>query len=183
MEMSKHLIIDTPRFRVEAEREGAKVTLRPTGAIDEDVNLGTVLEWLAGLGSRVDTVDFDLGHVQAINSCGIREWLLFMERLNRKARCMFHNVCEIFLEQGNMISNIFGPITNEVRSFQAPYHCPKCDQQTAILLEPRQVNFVQDVGQPPEATCPKCGSSLKFDSLEEEYFSFIRRQRESGRAA
>jgi hypothetical protein len=168
-------LIDTPKLCLEYRVEGRILQLRPVGAIDEDINFSVVLELIGELGKTIQTVHFELGQIKSLNSCGVREWLLFIERLPGRLDTAFVDVNELFLEQANLISNLFGRKAGPVHSFQAPYHCDSCGEDVMLLLKPSHVKFEGELAQAPAAQCPKCGNALVFDSLEEEYFSFIRR--------
>src|SRR6185437_6374731 len=134
MAISGFLILhDTGKLRIEYQLEGTVLKLRPVGLIDEDVNFSVVLDLLSDLKGAAKMIQFDLGHVTALNSCGVREWLLFMERLNGVINCAFINVTEVFIDQANMITNLFGRSANPILSFHAPYHCPQCNSETTML--------------------------------------------------
>src|SRR4051794_38940483 len=122
-------IVETHKFFLEVDWIDGLARMRPAGTIDEDVNFGAALEWIAQNCPDVARVEFDMGGVRSINSCGVREWLLFVERLGNRVVSVFENVSEVFVEQANMISNMFGRRTNEVRTFQAPYHCEACNRE------------------------------------------------------
>lgn len=173
------LLIDSGKLMLEYRQEGGVLVVRLSGSLDEDSNLGPLLSLSQELGSAVQVIQFDLGHVSGLNSCGVREWLLLMEQLAPRRSCAFVNVNELFVEQANMISNLFGSARHPVLSFQAPYHCDQCNLEEIRVLDPTQLPMRGDSPVAPEFVCPRCAAPLKFDSLEAEYFEFVRRVRSS----
>ena len=151
--------------------------VRVAGVIDEDINFSVVAGMLKELGPSVQGIRFDLGEVTRMNSCGVREWLLLLERLPQAMKIIFSAVPEHFIEQANMIPNVFGRKTNHVETFFAPYHCSTCGRDQSCMLEPAGVTFspTGDVLKAPALKCEKCGGILAFDWVEEEYFAFLKR--------
>lgn len=170
---------ETAKFRLEMELDGAAATMtvivRPIGVLDEDVNFLILTQAFQGLGVPVKNVIFDLGHVARINSCGVREWILFLEKLAGTVTLSFVNMNEIFVEQVNMMPNMLGKKGWTVLSFHAPYHCAHCNTDIAAVLQPAQVKWQGELPIAPAFVCRKCSKPLAFDWLEEEYFSFLKR--------
>lgn len=177
---SAHALYETSKLRLEMETDGVSVIVRPVGTIDEDVNFSVVLDSLSRLGSALKLIQFDMSMITQMNSCGVREWLLFMERLPQNVRVVFLNANEIFIEQANMISNVLGKKGTQLVEFQAPYHCSQCNADYVMLIKPSQVKFEDGIPQPPAFKCAKCSTALNFDSIEEEYFGFIKRLPKEG---
>lgn len=179
------LVYDSAKLKVEGRRSVSEAELRVTGVIDEDINFSFVLAWLSEAveAAKRDnavpiTVGFDLTQITAMNSCGVREWLLFMERMPKACHVRITNANELIVEQANMITNIFGPVGTLVLRFQAPYHCEHCKRGEVATLEPSQVQFQGTTPIVPEARCSQCKRVMEFDSIAEEYFGFVRRDRE-----
>ena len=169
------VLAENGKIRLEMEISGGIVTIRPVGVIDEDTNFSVILSFITELGASMQLLQFDLGHVSRMNSCGVREWLLLMERLGSQTAYRFVNVSELIVEQANMIPNMFGRKGTQVLSFQAPYHCGNCDNDVAVLIEPKQIIYEGARPVPPKLTCRKCAGTLEFGWLEEEYFAFLKR--------
>src|SRR6202030_562177 len=102
------ILTQNTKTRLELDLVGNAATFRPIGVIDEDINFSIVISTMEQVGVDKYEFRFDLGHIDRINSCGVREWLLLMERLPPSARYSFLNVGELMVEQANMISGIFG---------------------------------------------------------------------------
>ncbi|MCC7442499.1 MAG: hypothetical protein IT285_12755 [Bdellovibrionales bacterium] len=169
--MAGSILIQTEKITIEAQPTGDGLVLRPIGAIDEDVNFTGLLSAALGFGP-ISWVRFDLGGVASINSCGVREWLLFLEKARTKLRVEFENVSVVMAEQASIVPNLLGPRGSVVHSFQIPYYCSKCDQATvrSVATEDFKKNPARFLK--PDA-CETRGCDLQFDALEDEYFRFL----------
>lgn len=164
------------KIRIEMETEGSSVLIRPIGIIDEDVNFSIVLDTISKMQPLVKLLQLDMSQVSRMNSCGVREWILMMERMPAVIPVAFVNANELFVEQANMIPGMFGRKGMvKVLNFQAPYHCSKCDSDETLQMEPKDVKFDGDQPIAPAFNCKGCGGKLDFDWIEEEYFGFITR--------
>src|SRR4051794_39383264 len=112
---------ETGKVRLELEADGDAALIRPVGVIDEDVNFSVIIQTLSQMQPPVKRLQFDMGHVSRMNSCGVREWILLMERISAATPIAFLNVNELFIEQANMIPGMFGK-KGSVLSFMSPYH-------------------------------------------------------------
>lgn len=133
------------------------------GAIDEDADF----KELTGLEQK--TMAFDFDKVTMINSCGIREWIKFIEKIPAKSRIVYKNCPQIIIEQINMVHGFFRQGAT-IESFYAPYYCEKCGKEAKIHLKSDQVKN----RKAPPAECPHCHSDdVEFDAIEAQYFSFL----------
>lgn len=133
------------------------------GSIDEDADF----KELSGLEQK--TISFDFGKVGMINSCGIREWIKFLEKIPEKSAIVYHNCPQIIIEQINMVHGFFrkGAV---ISSFYAPYFCEGCNKEAKILLKTEQIKN----RKAPSVECPHCGKDeMDFDAIEAQYFSFL----------
>lgn len=167
------VISESAKMKLEVDTEGDAITFRPSGTLDEDVNFSIVLESINKMSAVLKSIRFDLGHVRRMNSCGVREWILLMERMPAAFPLTFLNVNELMVEQATMLPGIFGKRGAQVLSFHVPYHCASCNSDVSVVIEPKDVR--RDDGSPhaPEKKCSKCGGNLDFDGIEEEYFDFL----------
>lgn len=150
-------------LKVDIQNEGAATLVVFSGSIDEDANLKRVLSDL----SDRPALALDVGGVERINSCGVREWVNFMRALDSVDSIELRNCPPSFVGQLNMISNFGGAST--IRSVQAPYLCDKCGHDEYVVVKVE--------GVPPSVDsrpCPKCGTEMAFDDLEDSYFAFLR---------
>jgi hypothetical protein len=174
--MSQSVVLaDNGKFRLEMEQSGSKIIFRPIGVIDEDVNFSILLSTIADFKDPSIEVAFDVSQVNRMNSCGVREWILLVEKLSQSKLLQYVKVGSVFLEQANMIPNLFGKKGTPVKSFEAPYHCPHCDQTSQHWIETTQVKMQNGRPVPPSYSCATCRKPLVFDWDEDEYFSFMKR--------
>jgi len=119
------------------------------GAIDEDSDFKELL------GLEQKTVSFDFNQVNMINSCGIREWIKFIEKIPENCSIIYNNCPQIIIE---------------INSFYAPYYCEKCGKEAKVHLKAEQVKN----RKAPKVDCPHCGEeNIEFDAIEGQYFSFL----------
>ena len=135
-----------------------------SGLIDEDSSFAEIEGKVQG------SVVFDFEGVSLINSCGIREWVNFLESVDKSAKLTYRNCRQIIIEQVNMVHGFIRDGAT-IESFYAPYYCESCDKEFKIHLK------VSDVvgGKAPVEKCPDCSNKeLEFDAIEEQYFQFIK---------
>lgn len=132
------------------------------GPIDEDADF----KELKGLEQK--TISFDFKQVGLINSCGIREWIKFLDSIPEKCTIVYNNCPQIIIEQINMVHGFFRK-GSVIKSFYAPYFCDTCNKEEKVHLKTEQIKSKKA----PKLECPKCGSSMEFDAIEAQYFSFL----------
>ena len=133
------------------------------GSIDEDADFKELL------GLEQKNITFDFNQVNMINSCGIREWIKFIEKIPEKSTMTYTNCPQIIIEQINMVHGFIRKGAT-IQSFYAPYYCEKCGKESKIHLQADQVKN----RKAPKADCPHCGTEgMDFDAIEGQYFSFI----------
>ncbi len=132
------------------------------GAIDEDADF----KELIGLEQKQMSFDFD--KVNMINSCGIREWIKFIEKIPEKTHIIYRNCPQIIIEQINMVHGFFRKGAS-IESFYAPYYCETCGKENKMHLKAEQVKN----RKAPKLECPKCGDAMDFDAIDAQYFSFL----------
>jgi len=153
--------------------EGA-TSIKLAGVLDEDNRL-TELSDRVGAGRTV----INLGDIDRINSCGIRDWVNWLAGLEaRGIQPVFVECSPAIVAQLNLVKNFCGG--GIVKSFYVPYHCPNCDEEKLLLLD------VADIGppphEPPTCRCDDCESVMQFDDMPDQYFAFLtNRHRESAK--
>lgn len=153
-------------LKVVIKSEGDTRFLAFTGNIDENFDFAQLL----GNPGKIYKVDFN--EVKMINSCGIREWIRFVEKLGTSAEMNYYNCPHIIIQQMNMVAGFLRP-TSKVHSFYAPYYCEETDEERHILLNSAQIiNF-----KAPVQTLNVDGQDieLEFDGIEEQFFKFLKR--------
>lgn len=149
----------------EAAEQGSMVLAQLVGVINEDNALHERLTSTSGKGVLID-----LGKVERINSCGVRDWIRFAQRLEAAGNNLYLLRCSpVVVAQLNMVRNFCGE-KGHVVSFQAPYFCPNCDEERTETFESSRLNTDAE----PSANCPTCGGKMEFDDLPDLYFAFAR---------
>lgn len=140
-----------------------------TGEVDEGFNHRQMSEI-----SRADTF-LDLAHVNAFNSCGIREWVFWIKKLSLTTRVHFIACSIAMIDQINMIPESLGSGT--IESFYAPYFCVKCGEINKLIkLDEHKVKIANK--KAPFFKCENCSAVLTFDTLDSSYFLFMEHQKD-----
>ncbi|MFA6235975.1 MAG: hypothetical protein WC635_01505 [Bacteriovorax sp.] len=149
------------KLSINSRITGDEAHIELIGIIDEDA----VFDKIQNL--KMSRFVFDFNQVSMINSCGIREWIKYLQELEG-AEIKYLNCPQIIIEQVNMVHGFIrkGII---VESFFAPYFCANCDTEKKILLKNSEV----ENSKAPVKLCNTCKSELEFDAIEKQYFSFL----------
>lgn len=137
-----------------------------SGLIDEDADFQRLS---IHSGQTDKKLIFDFSHVTLLNSCGIREWISFTDKLSNSIPITYRNCPQIIIEQMNMVHGFIKPGA-KIESFYAPYYCVKCDREAKILLKTTDVIK----GQAPQCFCEHCQQEMEFDAIENQYFNFLK---------
>ncbi len=136
------------------------------GSISEHTDFRSLIEVAS------DSLALDLAHVDQINSCGVREWINFVNALRELGKNLeMHRCSPAIVRQLNMISNFRGD--GKVQSVLAPYFCDACDNEMTQIVD------LAGIESPPEIAetlpCPNCGEDMEFDDLVDSYLGFLGR--------
>jgi anti-anti-sigma regulatory factor len=158
-----------PKFHTSIQHDGDVSYVKLSGVIDEDNDLAALADRIA-----TPTVVIDLGDVERINSCGVRDWVNWLAMLETKGTHSVLIECSPpIVAQINLVNNFTG--NGVVKSFYVPYFCPECDAEKALLVE------ATDMGppphQPPTCRCDECDLVMDFDDMLDSYFAFMANQR------
>jgi anti-anti-sigma regulatory factor len=140
------------------------------GVIDEDNELTELTEKISG-----STVIIDLGEIERINSCGVRDWVNWLGKVEAKGETeiVLVECSPAIVAQINLVNNFTG--SGVVKSFYVPYFCPECDEEKVLLCE------VADLGppphEPPVCRCDECDLVMDFDDMPDSYFAFLASQK------
>lgn len=154
--MSSSLIIETQII-------DNKLIATFTGKIDEDATFEKILS------VKQEEYIFDFQNVTLLNSCGIREWISFLDELEAGSKITYKNCPQIIIEQMNMVHGFIKEGAT-IESFFAPYYCEKCDKEIKSLLLTSEINDAQA----PTSLCPTCNDKMEFDAIESQYFNFLK---------
>src|SRR5436190_8794698 len=140
-----------------------------TGVIDEDNELGDLVDKIPP-----GTAVIDLGEIERINSCGVRDWVNWLSKLEQNGtRSVLVECSPAIVAQINLVNNFTG--NGVVKSFYVPYFCPECDEEKVLLVE------AGDMGppphEPPTCRCDECDLVMDFDDMPDSYFAFLSNQR------
>ena len=148
-------------FSVETTENNGCVTFSFKGAINEDFTFDNLL------GHESEKYKFNLEEVSLLNSCGIREWIKFINQLPSASTLEYHNCPTVMVLQMNMVKG-FLTDNAKVISFYAPYYDESKDEEIKVLLTADQVQN----NQAPEIKNDD-GEELEFDGIEATYFKFL----------
>lgn len=139
------------------------------GVIDEDNELADLTESIPG-----STVVIELGEVERINSCGVRDWVNWLSALEAKgAEIVLVECSPAIVAQINLVNNFTG--NGSVKSFYVPYFCPECDEEKVLLCEAAEMG--PPPHEPPVCRCDSCDLVMDFDDMPDSYFAFLSNQK------
>ncbi len=169
-------ILVTRTFQARAVFTPPRLNLLFTGAITEDVNLSKVVTSLKDLcPEEARTLAIDVEGVTRINSCGIREWILFLERLQPLGReVRFSILGEVFAELAGFTPAVLGRVCCAIERVVVPYLCDGCGSRVTSALLVEDLVRAAEVPTIEPLPCPQCKKPMHADILENEYFEFLR---------
>jgi anti-anti-sigma regulatory factor len=165
-------ILENDSVRVLARFQGEAVAIQIVGKITEELNLKKLYDEL--IRAKVKEVAFDLQSVTQINSCGVREWILFIERAQSTMSSRFFALGEAFIEQVNFVPRLLGKAGTAVATFDVPYFCSTCNERVIKTVAASQMQISGQSVKPPANVCAKCKKPMELDALEDEYFTFLK---------
>src|SRR5882672_12289733 len=157
------------KFQHSVQHRGDVSYVKLGGVIDEDNELQELVEKIP-----TGTAVIDLGEIERINSCGVRDWVNWLSKLeNNGTRSVLVECSPAIVAQINLVNNFTG--NGVVKSFYVPYFCPECDEEKVLLVE------ASDMGppphEPPTCRCDECDLVMDFDDMPDSYFAFLSNQR------
>ena len=154
------------KFQASVSQRDDATWVKLAGVIDEDNDLGGLAEKL-GAGTAI----IDVSEVERINSCGVRDWVNWLGRAEKNgANVVLIECSPAIVAQINLVNNFTGQ--GVVKSFYAPYFCPNCDIEKALLVETADLQNVRPF-QAPSCRCDECDGPMDFDDMEDSYFAFL----------
>jgi len=157
------------KFQAAIQHHGDVSVVKLSGVIDEDNELNELVDKIPG-----GTTVIDLGEIERINSCGVRDWVNWLGKLEKNgSRGVLVECSPAIVAQINLVNNFTG--NGMVKSFYVPYFCPECDEEKVLLVE------AADMGppphEPPTCRCDECDLVMDFDDMPDSYFAFLSNQR------
>jgi hypothetical protein len=165
-------IIDFESLKIELSlREKNKLYLTFDGEINEDFLFNKIPEH--SILNKVDEALFDFAKLKSINSCGVREWIKFLNLLNEKFKLQisYLNCSQVFIQQVNMVEGFLASNIT-VQNFYSPYFCNDCDHEEEILLS--SADCIDNDKKAPILKCPKCNGKFELDAIESAYLAFLK---------
>ena len=148
---------------------GDAALIRFTGALDEGFELnGTLL-------APYKSITLDLAAIGRVTSKGIREWILWVSRLDTSKSYKIIQCPRIFVTQANLVQGMI-PDWMTVHSVEVPFYCENCEHSFSHIFE---VKPNQDASSMvTEHVCDKCRQVAELDAIPERYFAFMKRKSE-----
>ena len=146
--------------------EGDMLKIEVGGQIDEDANFSSV-----ELNS--EKIHLDLAGIEAINSCGIREWIKWIKTASESAEIVYSNCPKVIVDQINMVAG-FLPSNAHVESFYVPYYCDESGSEKMILFKRNKDFNASGVNPPEDVKCDESGEEMEMDVIEAKYFKFLK---------
>lgn len=160
-------------FEIKEEQLDGKTLLKFCGQIDEEAAFPNVKDW----GS---SMYIDLGQVTAINSIGIRGWIMWFAQLEG-VQMTFLNCPKALVMQMNMVEG-FLPTQAQVKSLQVPFFCEECDEEVDVVFEVgKEIQVTADgvqLNYDKSKIC-KDGNEPELDVSEVKYFRFLLPRKEN----
>ncbi len=154
------------KFDIKIEKAAAAWKVSLVGVIDEDVDFNPYS--LSG----APALEFQLGAVKSINSCGIREWIKWVGTAG-SAPISSYECPKIIVGQINMVQG-FLPSTGKVMSFFVPYYSDGAGTEKNILFTHGKEYGDQGIQAPPEIKDEE-GNVMEMDVVEAKYFKFLKK--------
>lgn len=157
------------KFQASVQHRGDMSYVKLGGVIDEDNELAGLVEQIPA-----GTAVIDLGEIERINSCGVRDWVNWLTKIEGNGtRAVLVECSPAIVAQINLVNNFTG--NGVVKSFYVPYFCPECDEEKVLLVE------ASDMGppphEPPTCRCDECDLVMDFDDMPDSYFAFLSNQK------
>lgn len=155
--------ISQDKVEIEVEDIDNTRSLSFRGTIDEEFDYKELV-------GSFEIIKVDFKGLKMINSCGIREWINFIEKLGSDSHIEYYNCPQIIIQQMNMVAG-FLTSNADVVTFYAPYYGEDTDEEKMILLESKNIEGLKA----PTITQEVNGENveLEFDAIEQQYFKFL----------
>jgi anti-anti-sigma regulatory factor len=157
------------KFQASVQHRGDVSYVKLGGVIDEDNELNELVDKIPR-----GTAVIDLGEIERINSCGVRDWVNWLSKLESNGtRSVLVECSPAIVAQINLVNNFTG--SGVVKSFYVPYFCPECDEEKVLLVEASDMGTAPH--EPPTCRCDECDLVMDFDDMPDSYFAFLSNQR------
>ncbi|MBN19962.1 MAG: hypothetical protein CL678_01655 [Bdellovibrionaceae bacterium] len=171
----EHIDAYSRQFIIESLYDGTHQVISMTGLLNEDVNLGDLVTHMTDLNRNNIRFQINLKGVTQVNSCGAREWLLFVEAVRGRMNIELIELSPEFLDQINMMPSFLGKNELKIKSFYLPYYLRDDNSTKQILMKTDQIDIDQICANPlgPLGTLKEKGN-WEPDFDVDEYFYSLR---------
>lgn len=153
-------------YRVQEAGAGAlRVSL--SGKINEECD--TTLDRLREEVPRGSALVLNFAQVGAINSVGMRAWILFLRKLEGMKEIVFEDCPPHVIAQINMVPSFQGAA--RITTFQSAFYCETCDEVHKLAFDASKLARKQ---APDVPKCPKCGGG-EIEAEDPQCFDFLTR--------
>jgi anti-anti-sigma factor len=157
------------KFQAAVHHRDDVTFVKLSGVIDEDNELADLTDKIPR-----GTAVIDLGEVERINSCGVRDWVNWLSQIEtNNAKVVLVECSPAIVAQINLVNNFTG--SGSVKSFYVPYFCPECDEEKVLLVE--SADMGPPPHEPPVCRCDECDLVMDFDDMPDSYFAFLANQK------
>ncbi len=119
-----------------------------------------------------DEIEFHLGKLKQLNSCGIREWLKWLNSVT-DVKTIFCECPKVFVDQMNMIDG-FMPSNCRVESFYVPFFNELAGSEMLVLFSNGKEYSNGEVHFPIDIK-DESGQAMQLDVIPAKYFKFLKR--------
>jgi hypothetical protein len=154
------------KFDIKVEKSGANFKVEVAGTIDEDVDFNVYS--LSG----AQAIDMNLGNVKSINSCGIREWIKWINTVG-PAQVTYRECPKVIVDQINMVQG-FLPANGKVTSFYVPFYNDESGSEKNILFKLGE-QYDDAGGLKVPSVKDDEGHDMEMDVVEAKYFKFLKK--------
>jgi anti-anti-sigma factor len=156
------------KFQAAVHHRDDVTFVKLSGEIDEDTELSELVDKIPP-----GTAVIDLGEIERINSCGVRDWVNWLGKVEQtRTNVVLVECSPAIVAQINLVNNFTG--NGVVKSFYVPYFCPECDEEKVLLVE---ASDMAPPHEPPTCRCDECDLVMDFDDMPDSYFAFLSNQK------
>ena len=122
--------------------------------------------------SEADEVEFYLGKLKNINSCGIREWINWLGTI-KSVKIKLIECPKVIVDQINMVQGFISK-NAIVESFYVPYFNEEAGTEKNVLFSLGKEYTNSELNYPKEIT-DESGRPMELDVIESKYFKFLKK--------
>ncbi len=123
--------------------------------------------------SEDSIIRIDLGDLKMMNSGGIREWILWIEKYKNKS-FSFYRIPTFFTNHLQLVENLI-PTDSNIASFFVPYFCPQCDTDNDLLFfRDKEFTNSGEVVLLVKAQCADCKVPMEPSIRADRFFRALK---------